>query len=258
MILSRILPVLKNNNFPSKLIKIQYAAAATTPAIQGTSAIVEGPERDLINFPRPKREIYGGKVRMGFIPDEWFQFFYKKTGVTGPYVLGTGMITFLLSKEIYVLEHEFYNGVVLFGLMIYVIKKYGAATAETLDKWIAEYENVITESKEMGIESLNKQIEMEKKEQWHIEGQKHLFEAKRENIALQLETEYRKRMSTVYDEVKKRMDYHLTMITVQRQAEHKHMVNWITDQVFKSISPQQEAEALKKCISDLKVLSASA
>lgn len=91
---------------------------------------------------------------MGFIPDEWwvdletraiasqlilipnfrFTYFYPKTGVTGPYVFLGGLTTYLFSKEIYVMEHEFYSGLSILMMVVYATKKFGPQVAAYLDK----------------------------------------------------------------------------------------------------------------------------
>src|SRR5690242_9918418 len=48
----------------------------------------KNPERDLKNYPRIGAPIWPSRTRMFIIPNSWYEFFYEKTGVTGPYVFG--------------------------------------------------------------------------------------------------------------------------------------------------------------------------
>merc|ERR1712217_744751 len=82
-------------------------------------------------------------------------------------------------------------------------------------------------------------IEEEEKSQWMAGSYEDLIAAKKENVALQLEAEYRARLKDAFTQVKRRLDYQLQTANVLRANEQKHMVDWIITNVKKSITAKQ-------------------
>jgi len=233
--------------------------AKTLANWDAANKIYFGPERDTVNFPIKQLPLTNPPVRLGFIPETWFQAIYPKTGVTGPYVFGVGFLTYVLSKEIWIIEHNFTH-FIAFWIAFYIIaKKGGAAIAsyydthnEALDNrhWFVPL-NKTKEQFKANITELEKGI-------WREDGQKYLFEAKRENVDLQLESVYRQRLAEVHQAVKKRLDYQVDMESARRRVQQHHMVQWIVDGVMAGITPQQEKDSMSKCIQDLKSLASKA
>nr|AWW05869.1 mitochondrial ATP synthase subunit b [Nilaparvata lugens] len=218
----------------------------------------EGPERDLVNFPRPVMPEEPGKVRYLFVPEEWFEFFYKKTGVTGPYVLAFGIFNYVMSKEVWLIEHEYYYVYALAAIFYFGDKKFGKQIGDYLDKEIEADTHFFEKDRLDKIANFNKSIEEEKTLQWQKEADKLIIEAKRENVALQQEAIFRERAMFAYQEIKRRLDYQSQKQLMERRIAQKHMVEWIVANVLKAITPQQEADTLKKCIVDLQAMSAKA
>ncbi|CAG2110017.1 unnamed protein product, partial [Medioppia subpectinata] len=213
------------------------------------------PERDVKNFPRVLPPIWPDRTRLYLLPDSWFEYFYKKTGVTGPYVFGVTFGTYLLSKEWFIVEHEIFTGASLAILTAAICIKAGPA----LRKWGGEVQDAevnLWNEWQDGMKSfLNNLVGVENEAQESARQHKILFDAKRENVKLQLEAEFRRRQMVAYSEVRNRLEYLLAKQVAERQYQQQHMVNWIIDGVAKGISAPQEKDFLQKCLSDLKLLS---
>jgi len=235
------------------LSRVALLSAAQRPAALALVRV----NSTLPGFERPVRQEHPGKVRMGFIPDEWFQYFYPKTGVTGPYVFGAGLLTYMCSKEIYVMEHEYYSGLSILLMVVFATKKFGPSVAAYLDKEVDKVEADWNESRDAEKRQLQEAIDAEKKEQWRAEGSLMLVDAKKENVALQLEAAYRERAMSVYTEVKRRLDYQVERQNIDRRISQKWEVQWVVDRVLKSITPEQEAQTLSKAIADLGALASA-
>merc|ERR1711909_127757 len=194
-----------------------------------------GPERDLKNFPTATVPDSLPPTRMGFLPATWFEAFYNKTGVSGPYMLIWGGIAAGLSKEWITYDHNLTD----LAAFAFVDSRWYNRLQKAKDNTsvtIAEAEHLLKQD----------------------EGKKMLFDAKKENVGLQLEAVYRQRMADVHTAVKRRLDYQVEIINTEKRFQQEHMTNWIVDSVTAGITPQQEKESIAKCIADLKALAAKA
>jgi len=214
----------------------------------------KNPERDHVNFPRRTQPDEIDPVRHWWIPEEYFTIFHPKTGVTGPYMFYTGFGTLAISKEWFPLSHDFYNGMALVIVLTVLCHKLSPAATAWGRKLVEEETAQLASIRQKEIDRCKAALEEEEKAQFMAGSYEELIDAKKENVALQMEQEYRARLKDAYTQVKKRLDYQLQTANVIRNNEQKHMVDWIITSVKKSITPKQEEDALKKCVADLKAL----
>jgi len=176
---------------------------------------------------------------------------------TGPYMFLVGVGTFLASKEFFVMEHDFYVGLGLAAVLTLVVKQVGPDWTAEINKELDEEEANLRAIRQNEIDAIKTEIALEKESQLDAAAYTDIIAAKKEAVGLQLEASYRARLVEAHSAVKKRLDYQLETANVLRRMEQKHMVDWIISNVKKSITPAQEDAALKKCIADLKKLSAA-
>lgn len=214
----------------------------------------KSPQRDIVNFPRENILLDTPPTRYHIIPESWFRFFYPKTGVTGPYAFAGAFTTFLFSKEWLVWEHELLTGVTSTIILSYAVIKFGPKCREWVVSQVKKEVDGWEEWRTGNIKSLEHI-------QKHYKGQlakaqtiKDIYEAREQDIEVQLEGEYRRRLRTVYEDTMRRLNYLVSVADSQRQIAHKNMVNWVISNAVSSIGQKQEAEILDDCIVNLKQL----
>ena len=79
-----------------------------------------------------------------------------------------------------------------------------------------------------------------------------LADARKDIINMALETAYRERMKQMYEAVKRRLDYQVALQNARKDFERTNMINWITNEVKKSITAKQEQDSLQACLNQLR------
>jgi F-type H+-transporting ATPase subunit b len=79
-----------------------------------------------------------------------------------------------------------------------------------------------------------------------------LADARKDIINMALETAYRDRMKQMYEAVKRRLDYQVALQNARKDFERTNMINWITNEVKKSITAKQEQDSLQACLNQLR------
>jgi len=182
---------------------------------------------------------------------------YKKiAGNTGEYALILGIANYMTSEEMWSLP---VGGILsVQALFFYTVYRKAQAPAkawhvksvkEQLDK-LYSADKVKMISSETAIAEAAVQMRF-------LEDRPEFFEIKQNQVELEAEVTYRKRLLEVETEIKKRLDYQVEMQNVQRSIEEKHIAAWVEKEVLKSIAEQREEDTFQACINDLEALAAA-
>lgn len=257
---SRIAKVTSFAKRPSVLFRVVSTSSTKPAAASSTNDNVkryphDAPERDFVNFPAPRQPEEPGKLKVGFVPAEWFNFLSQKTGVTGPYVLFWGGVATILSKEYFVYWADTAEQLVFLGALIGITKMYGSSIAKSLDKQVDAENKAYNDN----LNAATKDVDVKIKENEALfslpEANKIVHSAKKENILMQLEAAYRQRLTQIHQEVKRRLDYQLAIQNAYKRLEREQAINYIIGEVNKSIGATQEKDAFQNGLGQLKQLS---
>ncbi|XP_061167409.1 ATP synthase F(0) complex subunit B1, mitochondrial-like isoform X1 [Saccostrea echinata] len=224
--------------------------------------VLFGPQRDMKNFPSfvNPGQVPQPETAHKFVPRPVFDAMQPYSGVTGFYVLTVGGFFAAIAKGVLIVSYPlayFYYFAILWGFTrLPPVRRFLDNRVPFLAQKLNDmYFHQPIQNKKDHISACIAAAQQTKD---MIQQLPKLYDVQMENIDLQLENNYRDRLKEVYTEVRARLDCQLALGATKVELEKEHMINWITDQVVKNITPDLEKKNIQSCLAQLQSLSQTA
>jgi len=174
----------------------------------------------------------------------------------GP-LFGAGLLTYLLSKEIYVVNDEtmqFYVQAIVF----YHLYKMGSGpAAKYFEKQTDDQLEELYSTTRAKLSHLEQELVDAASVDKFLDDRPEYYAIMQNQKEMAAEVTYRQRLQEVEAEFKKRLDYQVEMQNVQLAIEEKHVAAWIEKEVLKSISEESEEDTMQQCLTSLEQMAAA-
>merc|ERR1712168_817538 len=180
-----------------------------------------------------------------------FKMYKEMAGESAGTVFAVGTISYLLSKEVYVINDESMTLALMLIVGYYLTKTVGPMVSKALDDERLSRLNYLNQMKVDQLANLEEAVAEATEGDAALALRHEFTDIAINREEMNVELEYRRRLHLVESEVKKRLDYQLDLQSLEQSIEERHMAAWVESEVVKSITEEQEEEALLQCIRDL-------
>ncbi|KAI7903903.1 uncharacterized protein BX663DRAFT_505647 [Cokeromyces recurvatus] len=177
---------------------------------------------------------------------------------TGYLTLGTGLATYLISKEIYVFNEETLVLISTAGLLGVLLKYLREPFTNMANEHIERIKNVLVQAREDHKSAVQERINEVGQMKDLVDVTKSLFELSRETAQLEAEAFQLKQQVNVAHEVKSTLDSWVRHEASLREREQKQLVAYLTEKINKDLQdPKIQQQILDQAILDVQKIAKS-
>ncbi|KAI8388060.1 uncharacterized protein BYT42DRAFT_558823 [Radiomyces spectabilis] len=178
---------------------------------------------------------------------------------TGYVTLGTGLATFLVSKEIYVFNEETLVLLATTGLIGLFLKYLKEPFNNMANEHIDRIKSILNKAREDHKSAVQDRINHVGQMKDLVDVTKSLFELSRETAKLEAEAFKLKQQVAVAQEIKSTLDSWVRHETNVREREQKQLAAYLIEKIHKDLQdPKIQQQILDQAVSDVQKLAKSA